>query len=205
MAVASRGRIYARASLRFCTFCFHNLHTKGSFGRIFDEKMKSFAMLYGTDISRKKRGVFQNVLKYVRKVRAMNWNIESYKDFCEGCESKNTKIAVMCVGVRAWEHHFKICWFTTLLSCFLGVEDKQRSFLFISSSESKKNVWRFLKNVGDFSKNVGDFSKNVGVFFQNVGSFWAHLRHFLLISPRCGNVCGSVVAQEMERWGSLKA
>jgi len=37
------------------------------------------------------------------------------------------------------------------------VEDKQRSFLFISSS-------RFLKNVGDFSKNMGDFSKNVGVF-----------------------------------------
>ena len=146
--------------------------------------MRSFAMLYGADISRKKRRVFHDMLKYVRKVRAMNWNIESYKDFCEGCESKNTKIAVMCVGVRAWEHHFKICWFTTLLSCFLGVEDKQRSFLFISSSESKKNVWRFLKNVG---------------------SFWAHLRHFLLISPRCGNVCGSVVAQEMERWGSLKA
>jgi len=45
------------------------------------------------------------------------------------------------------------------------VEDKQRSFLFISSSDSKKNVRRFLKNVGDFSKNVG-------VFFQNVGSFW---------------------------------
>ena len=162
-------------------------------------------MLYGADISRKKRRVFHDMLKYVRKVRAMNWNIESYKGFCEGCESKNTKIAVMCVGVRAWEHHFKICWFTTLLSCFLGVEDKQRSFLFISSSESKKNVWRFLKNVGDFSKNVGDFSKNVGVFFQNVGSFWAHLRHFLLISPRCGNVCGSVVAQEMERCDWLKA
>ena len=40
--------------------------------RIFDEKMRSFAMLYGVDISRKKRRDFQNVLKYVRKVRAMN-------------------------------------------------------------------------------------------------------------------------------------
>ena len=78
------------------------------------------------------------------------------------------------------------------------MEDKQRSFLFISSSESKKNVGRFLKNVGDFSKNVG-------VFFQNVGSFWGLLRHFLLIFPRCGNVCGSVVAQEMERCDWLKA
>ena len=29
-------------------------------------------MLYGADISRKKRRVFQDVLKYVRKVRAMN-------------------------------------------------------------------------------------------------------------------------------------
>ena len=63
---------YTRASLGFCTFCFHNLHTKGSWGGIFDEKMKSFAMLYGADISRKKRRVFQNVLKYVRKVRATN-------------------------------------------------------------------------------------------------------------------------------------
>ena len=59
----------------------------------------------------------------------------------------------------------------------------------------QKNVRHFLKNVGDFSKNVGDFSKNVGDFSQNVGSFWAHLRQFLLIFPRCGNV----VAQEMER------
>ena len=58
----------------------------------------------------------------------------------------------------------------------------------------QKNVRHFLKNVGDFSKNVGDFS-------QNVGSFWAHLRQFLLIFPRCGNV----VAQEMERRDWLKA
>ena len=45
---------------------------QGEFWGIFDEKMRSFAMLYGADISRQKRGVFQNVLKYVRKVRAMN-------------------------------------------------------------------------------------------------------------------------------------
>lgn len=61
------------------------------------------------------------------------------------------------------------------------------------------------KNVRRFLKNVGDFSKNVGVFFQNVGSFWGHLRHFLLIFSMCGNVCGSVVAQEMERRDWLKA
>ena len=185
MAVASRGRIYARASLGFCTFCFHNLHTKGSFGRIFDEKMRSFAMLYGADISRKKRRVFQNVLKYVRKVRAMNWNRESCKDFCEGCESKNTKIAVMCVCVRAWEHHFKICWFTTLLSCSLGVEDKQRSFVFISSSDSKKTSDVSWKTWEIFPKTLEFFSKTWEVFGANL---W----QFLLVFPRCGNVCGNV-------------
>ena len=47
-------------------------HQGEFFGGIFDEKMRSFAMLYGADISRKKRRVFQDVLKYVRKVRAMN-------------------------------------------------------------------------------------------------------------------------------------
>ena len=142
-------------------------------------------MLYGADISMKKRRVFQNVLKYVRKVRAMNWNRESCKGFCEGCESKNTKIAVMRVGVRAWEPHFKICWFTTLLSCFLGVKDKQRSFVFISSSESKKRPtflekrgrffqkrWSFFPKRGKF---LGRISDNFCLFFQGVATCVAAL------------------------------
>ena len=149
-------------------------------------------MLYGADISMKKRRVFQNVLKYVRKVRAMNWNRESCKGFCEGCESKNTKIAVMRVGVRAWEPHFKICWFTTLLSCSLGVKDKQRSFVFISSSESKKRP-TFLEKRGRFFQKRGSFFPKRGKFFSKTWEvFGANLWQFLLVFPRCGNVCGNV-------------
>ena len=56
----------------FALFAFTTFTPRRVFGGIFDEKMRSFAMLYGADISRKKRRVFQDVLKYVRKVRAMN-------------------------------------------------------------------------------------------------------------------------------------
>ena len=56
----------------FTLFAFTTFTPRGVLGSIFDEKMRSFAMLYGADISRKKRRVFQDVLKYVRKVRAMN-------------------------------------------------------------------------------------------------------------------------------------
>ena len=153
--------------------------------RIFDEKMRSFAMLYGVDISRKKRRDFQNVLKYVRKVRAMNWNRESCNDFCEGCESKNTKIAVMCVGVRARGYRFKICWFTTLLSCFLGVEDKQRSFLFISSSESKKCP-TFLEKRGSFFPKRGKFLGASPTFSAHFSKVWQR------VWQRCGSRNGAL-------------
>ena len=155
--------------------------------RIFDEKMRSFAMLYGVDISRKKRRDFQNVLKYVRKVRAMNWNRESCNDFCEGCESKNTKIAVMRVGVRARGYRFKICWFTTLLSCFLGVEDKQRSFVFISSSESKKRP-TFLEKRGRFFQKRWSFFPKRGKFLGASPTFSAH---FFKVWQRVWQRCGS--------------
>ena len=154
-------------------------------------------MLYGAGISRKKRRVFQNVLKYVRKVRAMNWNIESCKDFCEGCESKNTKIAVMCVCVRAWEHHFKICWYTTLLSCSLGVEDKQRSFVFISWSESKKRP-TFLEKCGRFSKFSRTFLEKRWSFFPKHWTFLGRISdNFCLFFQ---GVATCVAALWLKKW-----
>ena len=188
MAVALRGRIYARASLGFCTFCFHNLHTRESFGSIFDEKMRSFAMLYGADISRKKRRVFQDVLKYVRKVRAMNWNRESCKDFCESCESKNTKIAVMCVGVRAWEYRFKICWFTTLLSCFLGVETSSAASFSSLRARAKKRP-TFLEKRGRFFQKRGRFFSKRGKF---LGASPTVSAYFSKVWQRCGSRNGAL-------------
>ena len=142
-------------------------------------------MLYGADISRKKRRVFQNVLKYVRKVRAMNWNRESCKDFCEGCESKNTKIAVMHVSVRAWEYHFKIRWYTTLLSCFLGVETSSAASFSSLRARAKKRPtflekrgrffqkrWSFFPKRGKF---LGQISDNFCLFFQGVATCVAAL------------------------------
>ena len=56
---------------------------------------------------------------------------------CDRCDSKKHKTPVY-IRARERERHFKICWFTTFLSCFLGVEDKQCSFVFIPSMKLRK-------------------------------------------------------------------